>query len=1646
MANSDLVRFSRDGDQFHYVWAARRCLRLLLPSPNLVAVSIEGASTSEMQPDKQIVDGDETIDVAEYYGSEEIELASCVVYIQLKHSTQRSSIPWTASDLETTVEGFAKRYTAFVGRFGSEAVAAKFQFKLVTNRPIAASLTETIDDLLRNVNTRHPRVKEVLEKATSLVGEELASFLKLLCLEGGKDGLWDQRNLLEVDTSCYLPDADVDAPVQLKELVTEKALSKNSATRSISRTDVLRALKTDGPHLYPSPCLIKGVDGAVPRAQEAELIGEIVRAAGRPIIISADAGVGKSVFSVQIGKGLPTGSVCVVYDCFGDGQYRNPSSFRHRPKDGLVQIANELAAHSLCHPLIPTRHAEPAAYSKAFIYRLRQAITLLRAENSDALLCIVVDAADNAEMAARERQDGHSFIRDLLRERLPDGVCLVAFCRPHRKLLLEPAPGTVEQSLLPFCRNETAMHLRRHFPDASEADIDEFHRLSSQNPRVQATALARGLTLPETLRALGPNPTSVDDILQNLLEHAVAELRDKGGPTEGGQVDKICAGLAVLRPLVPIPVLAKLSDVDESAVRSFALEFGRPLVVIGDTIQFFDEPAETWFRERFKPPPDKMADFLRLLEPAATDSAYVTSVLPQLLVEAGRLDTLVNLALSSAGLPGNSPIERRDVEVQRLQFALAATLKSKRYLDAAKLAQKAAVEAAGEGRQQKLIQANTDLASTLLDVDRIQEIVSRRAFSSAWIGSHHAYEAGLMSGCVELRGDARSRLRMAYEWLRNWSRRTSQQRDRERITDNDIAEIALAQLNLHGANACVGELERWKPRSIPFRVGSIVARRLVDHSRYGELDQLAEAARKDGYLLLAIVNELRAVYRSPPTSVLSWALQLVRDPRFHVKEEEADAWDYKRTALGALTTLVEVAITEGVGSSDELAALLVRYLPATPPRALSSRFDGARTHYLRSYALLALLTGKPIQINDLAYPELREVLEKQEQGSETSESREFLATIGRLLPWYTLWAQALTNHGQTESLEAAIADAQAQSSQARHSYQDDNWVSDEIAWVRFNILIASRLISQTGGASSFDDWLSSLKSPLSTVTLTRMTRLAARVGGLEELSLQYAGRVYDQTRRERLHAETEADAYVDLARAILAVSKDEASVYFNCAVEVSSKIGDENIDRWTSILDLADRSAGEDVRGSELAYKLSRCSELTYAYVARDKHFDWEATVTAITGLSASSAFAILSRWRDRDFGDRGRLLPVVAGRLLASGQLDPRVGTALRYFRGRWRDDEILREALDRCRDPVVKGQVASAVIQIARLEGRSATQWQSIKDVVSRHQVQFPDADALIQAAQTKEGRESRATSQSHLPSWQEGKEVDWEAVFFGIDIGSPSGLTDAYSRFRLTPIPRHHEHFFRELFRRTKAGKEAQFLRAFSDVPEFDLYDFRHLLQAYPEGWKSRRSAQQALANVLRKMCVRYCLQIAKTRYYESFPLDEACKLTGLDEAELVELILASIGQSSEIYDAARLFALTSLITFRLSTSAAREALSFGLSLFDELLEEKDGDGDWSPALVPPASVSDAVAGYVWAALAAPESYVRWEAAHVVRALCTLEVKPVVGNIVGRIGSSSGGPFADHGLKFYDLHARQWLLIALARAAIEAPAVVAPILRRC
>jgi hypothetical protein len=1242
-------------------------------------------------------------------------------------------------------------------------------------------------------------------------------------------------------------------------------------------------------------------------------------------------------------------------------------------------------------------------------------------------------------MAAQEIGEARSFVRDIIRTKLPVGVRLVFLCRSHRQDLLDPPHDCTAIELLPFSRNETQAFLRQKFSDASERDVDEFHRLSSHNPRVQALALSRGQPLQDALRLLGPNPTSVEDAISGLLDDAIAKLKDASGPVEKSRVEKICAGLAALRPLVPIPILSAMSGVEPEAIKSFAYDIGRPLLVAGETIQFLDEPAETWFRERFRPTMAGMGEFIASLRPLATRSAYVASTLPQLMLEAGQFDELVDLALSATALPEGSPLEKRDVELQRLQFALKAGLRTQRYVSAAKLALKAGGETAGDERQRKLLQANTDLAAEFLEIELIQEIVSRRTFGSGWLGSHHAYEAALLSGREELVGEARSRLRMAHEWLRNWSRLPSDERADEEIADQDIVELTLAHLNIHGPANAAQSLRGWKPREVSYRVGRAAVRRLVDHGRFVEIDAIARAAGNNVCLVLAIIRELRDVQRLAPAEVAKSALKQLLDRRIDIRSR--GGWEERDASIDAVVCLAEAALKDGQSTHDEAVNLLSRYLPSEPPRGLASRFSTTRFPLLRAYALRAALQGQQLELIDVAHAELKDELRKANKNATSRELQEFQEDVGALLPWHMLWTSVLLGRIKEEDVANEVKKTIDASARAeRISYRDDFHTSNEIALLWMDILHQTNAATPEA-LSAFGQWKDKLKRPLFTPTLNFLCRLCAQKDNTKSAALTYAAESYSLTKNERSNAESKTDGYIEIARAILTTSKADAKAYFNEAVEVASKIGDENLARWDAILNLAERASRLDRLAPKAAYQFSRCAELTYVYVDRDKHFPWESTVRALCGLCSSSAITILSRWRDRKFGWHERILPIAIETLIKRKVLDPRDALPLIAIRADWDDDELLAQILAECCDAKEKKLAATIVYRYARLVISSSSSLRKFQDAAAQHDISFDDlAEAISLADQDEKDRERDSNRYEIARPLENETARDWNAIFTDKDLTSPSGIWQAYLAFRETEPPLLAEEFFSQARLRLSSGTETQFIEAFMEAPGFDLYSLSGFLENVPDNWKGRPAISQALTKALKEFSRRYCMDIRRSRYYERFPFEKACAASGVSLDEIVDVVLSAIGETPDLIKTDRLFSLLGLIAVKLSPDQALETLTYGMDLFNPALEDKDGDGPWKDELAPPTDVREALAGYVWGMLAAPQAVLRWEGAHAVLETCCFGRVELLAHLMKLASQMSGGPFVDTKLPFYRLHALEWLLIGLARAALDAPKIIA------
>jgi hypothetical protein len=298
--------------------------------------------------------------------------------------------------------------------------------------------------------------------------------------------------------------------------------------------------------------------------------------------------------------------------------------------------------------------------------------------------------------------------------------------------------------------------------------------------------------------------------------------------------------------MIPIDVLASVAEVSTHVVASFVSDLARPLLIDQGAVQFRDEPTETWFHTKFRLSDERIDGFLERVTALAPSNAYLATSLPDLLLQAGRVRELTELALNrtrEAGRIANpyqtEDLERYEISLRTVHLALKGCLRHGMNLDAARLALRAGNLSAGHTRRLELICKNPDLASLFLDPTLLEHLVATRSLTRDWPGSNLVVEAAVLSTADGQRDLARNRVRIATDWATAWVRQRKPSSTEGSVEVEDIADLAWGILNTDSPAACANYLARWRPTTIAFDAGLVLCRRLADFDRFDELNQLA---------------------------------------------------------------------------------------------------------------------------------------------------------------------------------------------------------------------------------------------------------------------------------------------------------------------------------------------------------------------------------------------------------------------------------------------------------------------------------------------------------------------------------------------------------------------------------------------------------------------------------------------------------------------------------------------------------------------------------------------------------------------------------------------------------------------------------------
>lgn len=1685
----DKVRSSRDGHQYHEAWLARRALGLLFRQDGLCAIAVEGLS----EEDEGDV-GEEAVEIADatfYFGEgPSFERCDRIEIAQFKYSIARANTDFRFTDAQKTLKKFATTDSDFVTKHGATQTSAKLRFAIVTNRPIANALVEALDALA--ASTQPPSVdgkaqyKNIVAKV-GLPPDRLKDFAARISLTGRSGNL----QTVEATNARIIADwsASNDAIARarlgdLRKLIRDKAGSIGQKNNRVTTVDVLAALDlADESALLPTPEAFPEPGPLVEREQLSDFIGRL--AAGGNWLVHAAGGIGKTVFVETVASRLSNSDAVVVFDCFGGGAYRSPVDGRHRPERGLLHIVNELACRGLCDPILPGS-GDPSEVIRRSLQRFSQAIVTLRRTRPKARLVIIIDAADNAAIEAKDRGQP-SFPRDLL-ESLShgapiEGLVLILTARTERRDMAIGHGACTAFALLRFSVNEARSFITVRRPEVTPAQADALYRRSDGNPRVLANLIEPDRSL------VGDAETEAKVELPTLIEERIARgvsLADAKGARTGAVSAFLCA-LSVLPPPVPIREAAIAFGIPEAEVESFAADLAPLLERTRHGLIFRDEPTETLVRTKYGSQLGLLNDVVVRLTAAQSTSAYAARALPALLFAMGKVDELRALAFDARFPPGlDSEVAKRGIRIIRLRTALGAAARAKDHDAVVDLLVELSSLAAVDERGEDFLLANPDLVVALGDPEALRRLFEVRG---GWPGTRHARLAIAYTADGDT-AEAYGHALRADEWLRWYHRQDNQTRMNIRPATDNYAVVPFFLLARNQPTRAAAYIARWNAG-----FGYKISRRFFEYCA------VAIALNK----LPGRENALRKLIRCPkaPPALIAaafWAhadfddsssrrllhrlaSALPRDTSLADEYHEHNQTDSYRDALlrcGAraaqlgLEAEAITILTFAAPRHYDLWALqnpwsmeyIAPWLFLVAAQCASRRVKPSLIDCLPS-ELSALVRDAAIPDGDAA----QQALVEQKIGEESARAKkDKVPSSDRYQFGDKLRSRVLPLLDVVRDLSGVIAATDNESRQSALTRYFDGWKTgqadarskgyyDSREKQRFLDSIYAHLTAQSLAVLGVADGATAQVIvdriehcefiPITThIELVRQFSAHStshpQAGTMAKVAVKIIESEADIEQRSNLLAQT--------ARAILAANRAEAAHLLKQGLTNLDAIGSGDHQYTWELLSFAGALSNDQALSPHTALRLAKICELN----VYDSHkFPWPSAALAFSRVWGPAYLAQIARWHDRDKADLELTLPPALTFLVRDGKIAPADAIALmgltdpaEAWDWRWSNfaeaiidakpvnlAELLDSTLDQFERayPVRMYENSLRDIRLAVEKDSQATEqtlarmacFDSRAELTRRVKPRSHSSDdPPVHTEEVIESKRKQASdAEQALVGVDPTRQEDIETLVDALD--------NLHGALDLTTGA------FSKLRFHVPYGDRDKHIKALVAARNLNLFEKNALLEDVRKEWLSDSPTSLAvIQDASARIIDDHAAEIMGSDWGFNWELKKAAKITERSLPELA-IRLVEAATSRDLTAAATAWLnLATILAPQAQKQTPLRALARLLDSGAARLADEIGDGPWREELDAGSDPVAIAAGLVWFCLGSPDASSRWRAAHVVRTLAQLDRWPVIDTLLSKLNDKDAGAFQDRSLPFFAMHAKLWLLMAAARLAMDYP----------
>jgi hypothetical protein len=1201
-----------------------------------------------------------------------------------------------------------------------------------------------------------------------------------------------------------------------------------------------------------------------------------------------------------------------------------------------------------------------------------------------------------------------------------------------------------------FSKDETAAHVASYWSGVPNSWLEEFHVLSSHNPRVQYYALnasVRSNNVHDTIKYLLPAGKGLNEVFRKQIEDAITK---SGSNIE---IKKFCAAVVLLARPIPLTVLASVTELSAVLIADICNDLAPGIKESNGEVSLADEDFEHFLDEESRGQGDttKTAIATHLWSARSTDP-YAAAHVATALLRAGRgvdLVTLIQTEKEPAVI--SDPVLRREVQLQRLKLGIKICHELKAPVDAVKTLLIGTEAITTEDVIRTRLAYNPDLAAPC-SAERASTLILRDPNEYQFHGAllFHLYRQDALK-VDALQARARERQRQA--WMKRRTEALEQSGDRYQsrnewpLSDKGIAAGIEGDLALYGADYAIGHLRSWTPRILAPTVLTMLTESLLAAGKHDAVKALYASRRMhNAWKIFVYVPCAKAGVTIPrdllAESLITWSK---RNLKF-LQNANRGIPDNPREAIIAETLMsgCEIAVSTGY-SVESFRKLLTSLSSAAQRRRASFSAYDYRALDLTFRALTLERRTADVAFSPEQYWVTPSDLNDDKARSE-EHKREEDAYVSALCDVYTQRANLLlrerTEADVASGLSAISSNAKLGDYTLRRQYEAGR-IRTQIAG-SLSVLLSVQTVDSK---KVLDAALSIIGDQVRFATEEHLSALGSYRTSKqlhEQLLAQVTEWGADLPGR-KIPASERIDTMVRLARFVLPISQPSAGAMFIRALNFAGDI-DEDV-----LLQIRVQAALANNACPQLSVKRRNELGRDMVCVAGDailrfddiREFDWNIFASAITRLNPSLSLAVAARWEDFGMLHRNRILLPTVVEALKSRQFTPEQACALASLIESDSPNVLVAilESASHSAPPFKtalseivawddlfrfgKGFKDDVVNSLTRLNYTTDSRWveslvRTVSFVCSSHTAHSEKGSEAVPVSSSTDNQWSEPlTFQTADELYESLKKAEKEAERRGRRYE-----TDLVFDLTLQRVP---------LAQRTCVL--SSMCEMFSGRIHYSMD--RELARTIRR-WYGDPAVDEWCRSLLLRFIEKNIIELGKWVRHGHSVIRELLEFTRLSSEQVVNLILTGLAANAEGLSAPLALPLVELLASHLS---ANDAVALSEWYSDRLVSHIPiKDRDLIDADDVPIDPHIGIARYLFALMTDVDKRIRWRAAHGFLRLAVLQQDRTIDAFAALYSRDTDLLYRQPDAPNYSIGGKLWLMIALDQAAYVAPASVA------